>query len=64
MEYRYTSVPVHNNKQGWGVAAFIVLLAVGAAVSAYMIHKRTYQHPRAPIDMLHTAAPAQTLFVG
>lgn len=64
MAHDYARVPVDNNRQGWGVAAFIVLLAVAAAFGAWTIHERTYQHPRAPITMPHTALPAPTLHVG
>ena len=64
MAHDYARVPVDNNKQGWGVAAFVVLLAVAAAFSAWTIHKRTYQHPRAPITMPHTALPTTPPFVG
>ena len=30
---------------GWGIALFIVLLAVGSAAFATVVHKRTYKHP-------------------
>ena len=64
MQHDYVRVPVNNNSQGWGVAAFVVLLAVAAAFGAWTIHKRTYQHPRAPITMPHSALPGPALFVG
>ena len=32
-------------QEGWGIAAFIVLLAVGSAVFATVVHNRTYKHP-------------------
>jgi hypothetical protein len=34
--------------RGWGVAAFIVALAVACAVGAYAIHVKTYCDPRHP----------------
>ena len=66
MAERYARVAVHNNRQGWGVAAFICLLAVAAAFAAWTIHKRTYQHPRMPINTLqqHGLAPAPAAPVG
>lgn len=57
MAERTASVAVDNNRQGWGVAAFIVLLAIASAFGAWTVHKRTYQHPRIPINTLHGAAP-------
>jgi hypothetical protein len=38
-----------NFSQGWGVAAFIVMLAVGAFVSAGVIKCRTYHSPNDPV---------------
>jgi hypothetical protein len=38
-----THVPF--KQEGWGVALFIVLLAVGAAGVATYVHKTTYRHP-------------------
>ena len=32
-------------REGWGVALFIVALAVGSAAFATVVHKRTYKHP-------------------
>jgi hypothetical protein len=32
-------------QEGWGIALFIVLLAVGSAAFATIVHKRTYKHP-------------------
>ena len=32
-------------QEGWGVAAFVVLLAVIAAASAGYVHNKTYKHP-------------------
>ena len=32
-------------QEGWGVALFIVLLAVASAAFATTVHKRTYKHP-------------------
>ena len=32
-------------QEGWGIALFVVLLAVGSAMTAYYVHARTYKHP-------------------
>ncbi|PYP76826.1 MAG: hypothetical protein DMD35_17190 [Gemmatimonadetes bacterium] len=32
-------------QEGWGVALFIVLLAIGSAAFATIVHQRTYKHP-------------------
>ena len=32
-------------QEGWGVALFIVLLALASATFATIVHKRTYLHP-------------------
>jgi hypothetical protein len=32
-------------QEGWGVALFIVLLAVASAAGAAYVHKTTYKHP-------------------
>ncbi|HKW47981.1 MAG TPA: hypothetical protein VJN70_11065 [Gemmatimonadaceae bacterium] len=34
-----------NTNGGWGVAAFILLLALACIVTATVVHKRTYRHP-------------------
>ena len=47
-------VTANNNSQGWGVAAFIVALALGCTFAAYYIHERTYRSPNDP------AAPVTT----
>ena len=36
---------VNPSSKGWGVAAFIVVLAILANVTAYSIHKATYLKP-------------------
>ncbi len=36
---------VNPSSQGWGVAAFIIALAIAANVTAYAIHKATYLKP-------------------
>lgn len=36
---------VNPSSQGWGVAAFIIVLAILANVTAYSIHKATYLKP-------------------
>jgi hypothetical protein len=33
------------NNKGWGVALFIIALAIAANVTAYSIHKATYLKP-------------------
>lgn len=45
-------------RQGWGIAAFIVLLAVSGFAVAYVVHGNTY---RSPNDVLGPApsAPSQ-----
>lgn len=40
---------VNNNAQGWGVAAFIVLLAVALAAGATWLKVSTYCDPRDPM---------------
>jgi hypothetical protein len=47
-------VPANNNRQGWGVAAFIVALALGLTFTAHYIHERTFRSPNDP------AAPVST----
>ena len=32
-------------QEGWGIALFIVLLALASATIATIVHKRTYLHP-------------------
>ncbi len=36
---------VNPSSKGWGVAAFIIALAILANVTAYSIHKATYLKP-------------------
>ena len=36
------------SSQGWGVAAFIIILAIVANTVAYRVHKATYLRPDAP----------------
>ena len=36
------------SKQGWGVAAFIIILAIVANTVAYRVHKATYLQPDTP----------------
>ena len=45
---------VNNNAQGWGVAAFIVVLAILSNLFIYTVHKRTYKNP---IDPTYVNAP-------
>ena len=47
-------VAANNNAQGWGVAAFIVALALGCTFAAHYIHEKTYRSPNDP------AAPVTT----
>lgn len=44
--------------RGWGVAGFIVLLAVVCVAAAAYIHKETYYDPRNPLGGVSTHAPA------
>jgi len=44
--------------RGWGVAGFIVLLAVACVAAAAYIHKETYYDPRNPLGGVSTQAPA------
>ncbi len=39
---------VSPSSQGWGVAAFIIILAIVANTLAYKIHEATYLKPDAP----------------
>lgn len=32
-------------QEGWGVALFIVLLAIASVAFATTVHKKTYKHP-------------------
>ena len=32
-------------QEGWGIAAFICVLAIGSALTAFYVHKRTYLPP-------------------
>jgi hypothetical protein len=32
-------------QEGWGVAMFVVFLAVASAATAAYVHKTTYKHP-------------------
>jgi hypothetical protein len=32
-------------KEGWGIAFFVCLLAVGSAMTAFYVHKKTYLPP-------------------
>jgi hypothetical protein len=41
----YAGKHIPFKKGGWGVAAFICLLAVASAASAYYVHKTTYKPP-------------------
>jgi hypothetical protein len=46
-----TKVPPHVaryvpfKQEGWGIALFIVLLALASVTFATIVHKRTYLHP-------------------
>lgn len=39
---------VNPSAHGWGVAIFIIILAIAANYTAYSIHKATYLAPDAP----------------
>lgn len=39
---------VKPSSQGWGVAAFIIIVAIVANTMAYRIHKATYLMPDSP----------------
>lgn len=41
----YAGKHIPFKKGGWGVAAFICLLAVASAASAYYVHKTTFKPP-------------------
>jgi hypothetical protein len=41
------------NNKGWGIALFIIALAIAANVTAYSIHKATYLKPDAPKAAAH-----------
>ena len=45
--------PVNNNAQGWGVAAFILLLALLCIATAAWIHNETWCDPRNPMCVEH-----------
>ena len=32
-------------REGWGIALFVCLLAVGSGLTAYYVHRTTYKHP-------------------
>lgn len=43
---RRDDAPVNNNAQGWGAAAVTVIFTAALAITAWMIHERTWQSPR------------------
>ncbi len=43
-----STAPHNPNTLGWGFAAVIIVLAIVASVTAYSIHKATYQKPDKP----------------
>lgn len=45
--------PVNNNAQGWGVAAFIIVLALLLIAGAAYIHNETWCDPRDPMCFEH-----------
>lgn len=56
---RRTDAPVNNNAQGWGAAAVTVIFTAALAITAWMIHERTYQSPREQLaHPSQSAAPA------
>lgn len=44
-------------QEGWGIAAFVVFLAVASAATATYVHNKTYKHPT---DVRFHAAGATT----
>jgi hypothetical protein len=44
-------------QEGWGIALFVVFLAIASAAFATIVHKRTYLHPT---DVHFQAAGAST----
>jgi hypothetical protein len=49
MAHHETSTTPHDpNKLGWGFAAVIIVLAIVANVTAFSIHKATFQKPDKP----------------
>ena len=48
MEPPVSNDRVNPSSQGWGVAAFIIALAIAFNVTAYAIHKATYLKPDSP----------------
>jgi hypothetical protein len=44
-------------QEGWGIALFVVFLALASATIATIVHKRTYLHPT---DVHFQAAGAST----
>lgn len=50
---RETDRHIPFKQEGWGIALLVVLLAVGAAATATLVHKRTY---KAPTDVRFQAA--------
>jgi hypothetical protein len=44
-------------QEGWGAAAFVVLLAIATASGAFYVHKKTYKHPT---DVRFHAAGTET----
>lgn len=41
------------NNKGWGIALFVIILAIAANYTAYSIHKATYLQPDAPRAEAH-----------
>lgn len=44
-ENKHAGQRIPFKQEGWGVAAFVVLLAVATAAGAAYVHKTTYKHP-------------------
>ncbi len=42
---QYAGQHIPFKQEGWGVALFIILLAVATAGTAAYVHHRTYKHP-------------------
>jgi hypothetical protein len=57
MASRPNDAPVNNNAQGWGAAALTVVFTAALAITAYVIHERTFQSPRE--QLAHPGAEAK-----
>ena len=51
---------VNPSAHGWGVAIFIIILAIAANYTAYSIHQATYLKPDAPKEYRGIFRPIKT----